>query len=73
MAGMRTLKNTLLSEVDSQIQTYENKFKEVKEAFQLRTALHSGITVMRVIDRVESTGVSIEQTVSELRKTDGFI
>jgi hypothetical protein len=37
---------------------YEDKFKEIKQAFQLRAALHTDITVMRVIDRVESTGMA---------------
>lgn len=61
MAGMRTVKNVMLSEVDSQIQTYEAKFKEIQEALQLRTALHTGITVMRINDRAESTGMFAHQ------------
>jgi len=55
---MRTLKNAI-SEVDLRIQSYEDKFKEIKQAFHLRIALHTDITVMRVMDRVESTAVEI--------------
>ena len=53
--GLRTLKHAV-SLVDARIQGYEGKFKEIKEAFQLRGVLHTGITVVRIMDYVKSTG-----------------
>ena len=46
---------------------YEIKFKEIKEAFKLRAALHTGITVTRIMDRVESTGMSIYHSIDRTR------
>ena len=45
-----------MSDVDSKIKQYEDKLKELKMAFQDRTILHTGITVSRIMDNLESLG-----------------
>lgn len=65
MAGKRTLKNAMLSEVDSQIKSYEDKFTEIGKALQSRTTLHTGITVMRVLDRLESLGMFFNKSLPD--------
>jgi hypothetical protein len=52
---MRTVKN-LVSDIDNKIRLYEDKFKELKSAFQERTVLQTGITVLRILDNVENIG-----------------
>jgi hypothetical protein len=45
-----------MSGVDSKIKQYEDKFKELKMAFQDRAILQTGITVSRIMDNLESLG-----------------
>jgi hypothetical protein len=45
-----------MSDVDSKIKQYEDKFKELKIAFQDHAILQTGITVSRIFDSVESLG-----------------
>ena len=45
-----------MSDVDSKIKQYEDKFKELKMAFQDRAILQTGITVSRIMDNLESLG-----------------
>jgi len=53
--GKRLIKNAL-SNVDDKIKQYENKFRNLKLAFQERAVLQIEITVFRVLDVVESLG-----------------
>lgn len=45
-----------MSDVDSKITQYEDKFKELKIAFQNRLILQTGITVSRIFDNLDSLG-----------------
>ena len=56
LPGERTLKNSFMSDVDIKIKQYEDKFKELKIAFQDRVILQTGITISRIFDNVESLG-----------------
>jgi hypothetical protein len=47
-----------MSDVDSKITQYENKFKELKAAFQDRAILQTEITVSRMMGNLESLGES---------------
>jgi hypothetical protein len=57
-SGERALKNSFMSDVDSKIKQYEDKFKELNMAFQNRVILHTGLTVSHIFDNVESLGES---------------
>ena len=56
LPGERTLKNSFMSDVDNKIKKYEDKFKELKMAFQDRAILQTGITVSRIFDNLDSLG-----------------
>jgi hypothetical protein len=43
-----------MSTVDSKIKQYEDKFNELKSAFQVHAILQTGITVSRIIGGIES-------------------
>jgi hypothetical protein len=45
-----------MSDVDSKIKKYEDKFKELKMAFQDRAILQTEITVSRIMDNLEGLG-----------------
>jgi hypothetical protein len=45
-----------MSTVDSKIKQYEDKFKELKLAFQDYTILQTGITVSRMMGDLENLG-----------------
>jgi hypothetical protein len=45
-----------MSDVDSKIKQYEDKFKDLKMAFQDRAILQTRITVSRIMDNLESLG-----------------
>jgi hypothetical protein len=55
MAGKRTVKN-FISDTNSRIKEYEAKFTELKLAFQGRAILQTEITVLRILDNVETIG-----------------
>ena len=55
--GKRAVRNSFISDVDSKIDTYEDKFKELKSAFQGRAILQTEIAVMRLLSNFESLGV----------------
>ena len=54
-SGKRLLEN-ILSDADDKIKQYEDKFRELKLAFQERAVLRGGITVMRILDVVKNLG-----------------
>ena len=54
--GKRALRNSFISDVDSKINMYEDKFNELKSAFQGRAVLHTEIAVMRLLSNLESLG-----------------
>ncbi|KIM75554.1 hypothetical protein PILCRDRAFT_669545 [Piloderma croceum F 1598] len=56
----RALKNSFMSDVDSGIKQYEDKFKELKMAFQDRAILHTEITVSRIFDNLDSLAVDFD-------------
>jgi hypothetical protein len=56
LAAERAFKNSFMSDVDSKIKQYEDKFKDLKMAFQDRAILQTGITVSRIMDNLESLG-----------------
>jgi len=56
LSGKRALGNSVMSTVDSKIKQYEDKFKELKLAFQDYTILQTGITVSRMMGDLESVG-----------------
>jgi hypothetical protein len=56
LPGKRALKNSFMSTVDSKIKQYEDKFKELKLAFQDHAILQTGITVSRIMGDLESLG-----------------
>jgi len=58
LLGTRVLKN-LISDVDDKIKQYETKFGELKSAFQGHAAIHTEITVLRVLNEVESIGEQV--------------
>jgi hypothetical protein len=64
--GKRTVKHTLGSESDDKIQAFEDKFEELKKAFQIRAVLETEITVSRILGVVEtlSKRVSIHLDLS---------
>jgi hypothetical protein len=43
-----------MSTVDGKIKQYENKFKELKTAFEERAILQTAITVSRIMDDFEN-------------------
>ena len=45
-----------MSDVDSKIKQYEDKFKELKMAFQDGAILQTAITVSRIFDNLERLG-----------------
>jgi hypothetical protein len=45
-----------MSDVDSRIKQYVDKFKEIKMVFQQRASLQTVIIVSRVMENVESLG-----------------
>jgi hypothetical protein len=55
MAGKRTV-NNFISDTDCRIKQYEAKFNELKLAFQGRAILQTQITVLRILDSVETIG-----------------
>jgi hypothetical protein len=56
LLGKRALKNSFMSTIDSKIKQYEDKFNELKSAFQDHAILQTGISVSRVIGDLESLG-----------------
>lgn len=46
-----------LSDIDTMIMGYENKLRELKAAFLEGATLHTGITVVRMMDVVEHIGM----------------
>ena len=56
LPGERTLKNSFMSDVDSKIVQYKDKFNELKSAFQDRAILHTEIMVSRVLSNVNDFG-----------------
>jgi hypothetical protein len=56
LPGKRALNNSLTSTIDSKIKQYEDKFKELKLAFQDHAILQTGITVSRIMGDLESLG-----------------
>ena len=51
-SGVRAITH-LASDVDGKVKQYEEKFRELKAAFQERAALQTGITVLRVLHSAE--------------------
>lgn len=51
------MKNTI-SKTDSQIKQYEDKFIELKSAFQERAVLQTEIIVLRVLSNIKKQGES---------------
>jgi len=45
-----------MSDVDSKIKQYEDRFKELKMAFQDRAILQTGIAVSPIFDSLDSLG-----------------
>ena len=45
-----------MSDVDSKIKQYEDKFKELKTGFQDGAILQTAITVSRIFDNLERLG-----------------
>jgi hypothetical protein len=58
LLGTWVLKN-LISDVDDKIKQYETKFGELKLAFQGHAAIHTKITVLCVLNEVESIGEQV--------------
>jgi hypothetical protein len=58
LPGERALKNSFMSDVDSKIKQYEDKFIELKMSFHDRAIFQTGIAVSRIFDNVESLGES---------------
>ena len=56
LPGKRTLKNSLMSDVDSKIKQYEDKFNKLKSAFQDRAILQTEIIVSRVLGNLNDFG-----------------
>ena len=56
LPGKRALRNGFISDVDSKIKLYEDKFNELKSAFQGRAVLQTEITVLRLLSNFESLG-----------------
>ncbi len=52
--GKWTLKNSFMSNVDSKIKQYEDKFNELKSAFQDRAILQTEIIVSRMFGNLDS-------------------
>ena len=55
--GIRTAKYTI-SDIDTRITDYESKFRELKTAFVEGVAVQTGVTVMRMMNVVNHTGMS---------------
>jgi hypothetical protein len=55
LLGIRVLEH-ILSDADNKIKQYEDKFKELKSAFQERAVLQTEITVLRILDIVDGQG-----------------
>ncbi|KIM86900.1 hypothetical protein PILCRDRAFT_815342 [Piloderma croceum F 1598] len=56
----RALKNSFMSNVDVKIKQYEDKFQELKMAFQDRAILQTGITVSRIMDNLERIALDFD-------------
>ena len=56
LPGKRTLKNSFMSDVDGKIKQYEDKFNELKSAFQGRAILQTEIIVSRMFSNLNSLG-----------------
>lgn len=56
LPGIRTLRNTFMSDTDSKIKQYEDTFKELSMAFQDRAILQTRIIVSHIMDNLESLG-----------------
>jgi hypothetical protein len=52
---MRAMKH-LISDADSQIQTYQNKFTELRVAYGANAMLDVEISVLRILDDVDDLG-----------------
>ena len=46
----------LISDANSQIQTYQNKFTQLREAYSARAVLDVEISVLRILDDVDDLG-----------------
>jgi len=47
-----------MSDIDARITDYENKFRELKTAFVEGVAVHTGVTVIRIMNVMKDTGRS---------------
>ena len=56
LPGERTLKNSFMSNVDTKIKQYEDKFNELKSALQDRAILQTEIIVSRVLGNLDDFG-----------------
>lgn len=56
--GMRAAKH-LVSNADGKIKQYEDKFRELKAAFQGHAIVHIETIVSRSLNQVESLGASL--------------
>lgn len=56
LPGKRTLENSFMSDVDSKIKQYEDKFNGLKSAFQDRAILQTEIIVSRVLGNLNDFG-----------------
>ncbi|KAF8324818.1 hypothetical protein F5887DRAFT_1289993 [Amanita rubescens] len=56
----RTLKNSFMSDVDGKIKEYEDKFKELKLAFQDRAILQTEIIVSRMFGSLNSLDINLQ-------------
>jgi hypothetical protein len=52
---MRAMKH-LISDANSQIQTYQNKFTELRAAYSAHAMLDVEISVLRILDDVDDLG-----------------
>ena len=48
----------MISDIDSRITSYENKFRELKTALLEGVTVQTGVTVVRMMNVVEHTGRS---------------
>src|SRR6266550_1375217 len=56
LPGERTLKNSFMSDVDSKIKQYEDKFNELKSDFQDRAIIQTEIIVSRIFGNLSNFG-----------------
>jgi hypothetical protein len=61
LLGKRAVENTFSQTVDTKIQDYESKFKNLKDAFQGRAVLETEIIVSRMLGTVTSLGKQFHQ------------